>query len=109
MSTSGKSRRQFLKAVGVGSGAMMLWPKAAPVQSELLTRQNEILSTPNEAASADCTLHICTSPIEIAPKQIISITTYNGQFPGPLLRFKEGREVMIDVYNDTDTPEQLHW
>jgi FtsP/CotA-like multicopper oxidase with cupredoxin domain len=35
--------------------------------------------------------------------------TYNGQFPGPLLRFKEGREVTVDIFNDTDTPEQLHW
>jgi len=28
---------------------------------------------------------------------------------GPLLRFKEGRQVTFDIYNDTDTPEQLHW
>jgi FtsP/CotA-like multicopper oxidase with cupredoxin domain len=65
--------------------------------------------TPNESADANYTLHIKRSPIEIAPKQIISATTYNGQFPGPLLRFQEGRQVTIDVYNDTDTPEQLHW
>ena len=25
------------------------------------------------------------------------------------LRVREGRPVVIDVYNDTDTPEQLHW
>ena len=30
-------------------------------------------------------------------------------FPGPLLRFTEGRPVVVDVHNDTDTPEQLHW
>jgi FtsP/CotA-like multicopper oxidase with cupredoxin domain len=29
--------------------------------------------------------------------------------PGPLLRFKEGRLATIDVFNHTDTPEQLHW
>ena len=23
--------------------------------------------------------------------------------------FKEARQVTVDVYNDTDTPEQLHW
>ena len=57
----------------------------------------------------DYTLRIKTTPIEIAPDRIISTTTYNGQFPGPLLRFKEGRQVTVDVYNDTDTPEQLHW
>jgi len=59
--------------------------------------------------TADYTLHIKTSPIEIAPKRIISATTYNGQFPGPLLRFKEGREVSVEIHNETDTPEQLHW
>ena len=54
--------------------------------------------------AADYTLHIRTSPIEIAPKRIISAITYNGQFPGPLLRFKEGRQVTVDIHNDTDTP-----
>ena len=34
---------------------------------------------------------------------------YNGQFPGPLLRLKEGQRVVVDIHNDTDTPEQLHW
>jgi len=59
--------------------------------------------------SPDYTLRIKISPIEIAPNRIISATTYNGQFPGPLLRFKEGQPVTLDVYNETDTPEQLHW
>jgi FtsP/CotA-like multicopper oxidase with cupredoxin domain len=39
----------------------------------------------------------------------VPITTYNGQFPGPLLRFKEGQPVMVEIFNETDTPEQLHW
>jgi FtsP/CotA-like multicopper oxidase with cupredoxin domain len=59
--------------------------------------------------SPDYALHIKTSPIEIATKRIISAITYNGQFPGPLLRFKEGRQITVDIYNETDTPEQLHW
>jgi FtsP/CotA-like multicopper oxidase with cupredoxin domain len=33
-----------------------------------------------------------------------STTTYNGQFPGPLLRFKEGCPTTVDVFNDTGTP-----
>jgi FtsP/CotA-like multicopper oxidase with cupredoxin domain len=49
------------------------------------------------------------TPIEIAPGRFISVATYNGQFPGPLLRFKKGKRVTVAVYNDTDTPEQLHW
>jgi FtsP/CotA-like multicopper oxidase with cupredoxin domain len=58
---------------------------------------------------ADHTLRIATGPVELAPNRIVSATTYNGQFPGPLLRFKEGKQVTIDVQNETDTPEQLHW
>ena len=58
---------------------------------------------------ADYTLHIRAAPIEIAPKRIVSAVTYNGQFPGTLLRFKEGRLATIDVFNHMDTPEQLHW
>src|ERR1700726_2933016 len=59
--------------------------------------------------SADPTIRIATGLVEVAPGRIISATTYNGQFPGPLLRLKEGQQVTIDLYNDTDTPEQLHW
>jgi FtsP/CotA-like multicopper oxidase with cupredoxin domain len=47
--------------------------------------------------------------VEIAPDRIVSVVTYNGQFPGPLLRFKEGQQTVVEAFNDTDTPEQLHW
>jgi FtsP/CotA-like multicopper oxidase with cupredoxin domain len=70
---------------------------------------NETSAGPAESGSADYTLRIKTSPIELAPNRIVSLTTYNEQFPGPLLRFKEGQPVTIDIYNQTDTPEQLHW
>ena len=68
-------------------------------QSEKVT-QNE---------SADYTLRIAAGLLEVGPQHIISTTTYNGQFPGPLLRFKEGQRTIVDIYNDTDTPEQFHW
>jgi FtsP/CotA-like multicopper oxidase with cupredoxin domain len=58
---------------------------------------------------ADYTLTIATMPIELAPNRIISTTTYNGQFPGPLLRLKQGQRVTVDIHNETETPEQLHW
>lgn len=61
------------------------------------------------ASAPDYVLHIGATPVEIAPKQIVPTITYNGQFPGPLLRFKEGRPVTVEVHNDTDSPEQLHW
>lgn len=95
MTKSLESRRHFLQSSALAAGALLLSPKSL------------LLSQPD--AAPDYTIRIKASPIEIAPKQILSTITYNGQFPGPLLRFKEGRPVTIDIFNDTDTPEQLHW
>src|ERR1700726_4635323 len=104
-----KSRRGFLKATGLTAGALLLSPRGILARTEESTPHSEPAVSPSESAAANYTLRIETSPVEIAPKRIISITTYNGQFPGPLLRFKEGQQVTVDAVNDTDTPEQLHW
>lgn len=69
----------------------------------------EAKPAPEAESAADYTIRIGASPVEIAPNRILSTTTYNGQFPGPLLRLKEGQQVTVDIYNETDTPEQLHW
>jgi FtsP/CotA-like multicopper oxidase with cupredoxin domain len=61
------------------------------------------------AEKADYTLHIATGLVELSPQHIVSTTLYNGQFPGPLMRFTEGKRVVVDIYNDTDTPELVHW
>ena len=61
------------------------------------------------ADKADYTLHIGIGLVELAPDHIVSTTLYNGRFPGPLLRFNEGQRVVVDVHNDTDTPELVHW
>ena len=60
-------------------------------------------------AAADHTIRIADTKIELAPGVDISTATYNGQFPGPLLRLYEGRPVVVDIHNDTTRPEQLHW
>lgn len=60
-------------------------------------------------AKADYTVRIAHADVEVAPGKLVPTTTYNGQFPGPLLRFTEGKRTTVDIYNDTNTPEQLHW
>ncbi len=106
-----ESRRRFLGALGLAAGSVLLPPFDNLGQSRDLMRSGELpdAAASLEAGSPDYTLRIKTTPIEIAPNRIISITNYNGQFPGPLLRFKEGQQVTVDIYNETDTPEQLHW
>ena len=109
MTNRADSRRKFLRTLGAGAGTLMLFSENSLAQAAFATLQNKTSPLPNESDSADFTLHIQTSPVEIAPNRIISATTYNGRFPGPLLRFKEGQQVTIDIYNETDVPEQLHW
>jgi FtsP/CotA-like multicopper oxidase with cupredoxin domain len=101
-----ESRREFLKLAGLTAGACML-PASYGFATGGLTGNAQ--TPPNELGKADYTLRIGATPVEVAPGRILSSTTYNGQFPGPLLRFKEGQQVTIDIYNDTSTPEQLHW
>lgn len=108
------SRREFLRRTATRGGAaagagffgtsFLLGALTGTAGESVAAAQ-----TPTENLAADYRLHIAASAIEIAPKQIVSAITYNGQFPGPLLRFKEGREVTVEIHNDTDTPEQLHW
>lgn len=73
--------------------------------------QTRLAGAAEQAApeKADYTLRIATGLAELAPDHIVSTTLYNGQFPGPLLRFKEGQRAVVDVYNETDTPELVHW
>jgi FtsP/CotA-like multicopper oxidase with cupredoxin domain len=58
---------------------------------------------------ADYAIRIATGLVELSPESIVSTTLYNGQFPGPLVRLTEGKRVIVDIHNDTETPEQLHW
>ena len=63
----------------------------------------------DDAEKANYTLRIATGLVELAPDHIVSTTLYNGQFPGPLIRLKEGERVVVDIHNDTDVPELVHW
>jgi FtsP/CotA-like multicopper oxidase with cupredoxin domain len=94
-------RRQFMMLAG--ASAIGLAGHSLPSAHAAL----EQTATP--VGPADHTLRISSGLIEAAPDKIISTKTYNGSFPGPLMRFQEGRRVVVDIYNDTDTPEQLHW
>ena len=100
-------RRQFLKlgllAAAIGETPVFL---RAATQNSPAGSQSDVYA---HASEADYTIRIGTGLVELAPDKIVSTKTYNGQFPGPLVRLKEGRRVVVDIYNDTDTPEQLHW
>jgi FtsP/CotA-like multicopper oxidase with cupredoxin domain len=88
-------RREFLGQMGAGV-AVALLPKGV----------REFLA---DSPKADATLRIAEVELEIAPGKKVKTTGYNGSVPGPLLRFREGQQVNIDVFNDTKEPELVHW
>jgi FtsP/CotA-like multicopper oxidase with cupredoxin domain len=90
------NRRSLLMVAGLAP-LMHAWPQQASAAGA------------PDSGKADHTLRIATGLVELAPKHIVSTVLYNGQFPGPLLRFTEGKQVTIDLFNDTDTPELVHW
>ncbi len=96
-------RREFLKLGGLAAlaGGIPDLLRVTPAQATSML--------PIADGKADHTLRISRSLVELAPDHIVSTTVFNGQFPGPLLRFKEGERVVVDIRNDTDIPEQLHW
>jgi FtsP/CotA-like multicopper oxidase with cupredoxin domain len=95
------SRREFLANASVLSAAGVIGPS--------LRLPLDATSYFGDETPPEYTLRIRASAVDIGDKHIVSAATYNGQFPGPLLRFKEGEPVTVEIHNDTDTPEQLHW
>src|SRR5579871_1051372 len=64
---------------------------------------------PRSETKADYTLRIAPVTVELDRSHILSTTGYNGIAPGPVLCMKEGKTVTVEVINDTDTPELVHW
>ena len=78
---------------------------AAPVLANSAVR----LAAQLPAERPDISLRISAVQIEIAPRRIVRTIGYNGSVPGPVLRCREGDSVVVDVRNDTGTPELVHW
>jgi len=104
-------RRKFIQSAGLALPLSGIIPASAFGLVKASHHETEKKAEPGaeQKQKADYTIRIGTGLVEVGPQHIVSTTTYNGQFPGPLLRFKEGQRTIVDIYNDTDSPEQLHW
>src|SRR5450432_4499204 len=94
-------RRNFLKIAGLAGASRRL--EGQQHQSFLAPTGAE------DVAKTDFTLEIAPITVELAPNRIISTIGYNGISPGPRLRMKEGVPVTVNVVNDTDVPEYVHF
>src|SRR5271154_7339003 len=93
-------RRDFIKIAGLTAASKLSGQQPtsflAPVGSQ-------------DVAKTDFTLRIAPVTVELASNRVISTIGYNGTSPGPLLRMKEGVPVTVNVVNDTDVPETVHF
>jgi len=104
------NRRDFLKVGGAGLAALSVADiGATDNRSAVNTADAAGPAAVQEGAKADITLRIAPVTVELAPDRVISTIGYNGTSPGPVLRMKEGTPVTVEVVNDTDVPEQVHW
>ena len=97
-----QTRRDFLAAVTSGAGLLLAGCNSGPAGPEKSAE-------PSNAGPADVTLRIGPVLVDIAKEHTISTIGYNGAVPGPPIRLREGVAVTVDLFNDTDTPELVHW
>ena len=111
-------RRDFVRlgcATIIGTGAGRLWPAFGEPLGlpQIAGPPQHGMEAPSEPIAAErapnFSLRIAPMLVELAPQVVISTIGYNNQVPGPLLRMREGQSVTVDVVNDTDVPEFVHW
>ena len=85
-------RRKFLANAGVFSAAGVIGPSLRLPLGFASYHKDQIVP--------DYTVRIRASAVDIGNKHIVSAVTYNDQFPGPLLRFKEGQAVVRSLCVD---------
>lgn len=102
-------RRDFLKTASLSALAAGLTAGTDAIAGTMSPAHAGTVTGDVASGTADYTLRIATGVLELSPNRFVSTTLYNGDFPGPLLRFKQGQRATVDIFNDTDTDEQVHW
>jgi CopA family copper-resistance protein len=99
------SRRQFVSA-GVGGalafgvdGLMPAWAR---------THSHRQALNPARSASGAFELNIGAQTVMVDGRSSHA-TTINGTLPGPLLRFREGEQVTLNVTNNLEEDTSIHW
>lgn len=94
-------RRDFLYTLGAASMGAGLRGLEIPLHAAALKGAS--------GKAADHTIRITRASFEAAPGRMVQTTGYNGTVPGPMLRLNEGVPVTIDLVNETDAPEFVHF
>lgn len=93
------TRRNFLSDITIGSGLLLAG----------CHRGGEMGEAAAPGGPADVTLRIGPALVDMAKDHTISTIGYNGAVPGPVIRLREGIAATVDLFNDTDSAELVHW
>jgi FtsP/CotA-like multicopper oxidase with cupredoxin domain len=93
----------------LGASASELLSASPQRQAPQMPMPQGTLSAAPAGPPADFNLRIAPVLVELAPRRALSTIGYNGTSPGPVLRMREGKLTTVDVINDTDVPELVHW
>jgi len=91
-------RRQFIaitSAAALETGSKVLLPDLARASQA--------------ATPADYTIRVGPVAVELAPGRIVRTIGYNGTSAGPILSMREGKPITVEVINQTELPELVHW
>ena len=105
----GWSRRQFLLAGALAGGGLVLPASASAKDSMQMSAGSATATPPIKSGPAEVSLRISPVLVDVAKDKTISTIGYNGQVPGPVIRLREGKTVSVQIFNETDTPELVHW
>jgi FtsP/CotA-like multicopper oxidase with cupredoxin domain len=97
------TRRDLLRAASA-SGAGAFLASCQKNSQTARTGHNQPPSGP-----ADITIRINEVLVDVAKNHTISTRGYNGSVPGSLIRLREGVPVTVELFNETGTPELVHW
>ncbi len=101
------NRREFLATGGSAVAASLVPGNRWSHPSNPPQKHSDPAKTPSPAADHALSIQPCS--LEISSGVTIKTIGYNGQIPGPMLRLKQGVPVSIDVTNNTQAPELVHW
>ncbi|KKN61115.1 hypothetical protein LCGC14_0524970, partial [marine sediment metagenome] len=96
----------FLNRRGFVSGALGLG--AAALLQNAISSEAQAAGAPAETSSGVYDLTIAKTRVKVGGKSGRGVTV-NGGIPGPLLRFKEGDDVTINVRNTLSEDSSIHW
>jgi len=71
-------------------------------------RRLEVADFKEKEGLLEYTLIIRKEPVEVGKRRGTGVLV-NGLLPSPLLRFKEGKEVVINVINEMEEETSIHW